>query len=79
MRKQVINVCMTGSPRNFGWATKAAFLKEVGQYVDVNDVDIKKCDVLVTDDMMSNTVKMQYAAEHGKDIYTYDEFLNLYV
>lgn len=69
-----IKITMTGSPKPYGYATKAVFVKhleELGYHVE--EVDVKKCDILFTDDLSSTTGKMKTAYELGKEIMTYGE------
>ena len=68
-----IRITMTGSPKPYGYATKAVFVKHLEELgYNVEEVDVKKCDILFTDDLSSTTGKMKTATELGKEIKTYD-------
>lgn len=72
----VLKLTLTGSPKEFGFSTKADYithLKENGYIVE--EVAIKDCDYLITDDINSNTSKMQNAKKLGKTIKTYGDEL----
>lgn len=69
-----IRITMTGSPKPYGYATKAAFVKHLEELgYSVEEVDVKKCDILFTDDLSSTTGKMKTASELGKTIKEYGE------
>ena len=71
----VIKITMTGSPKEYGYATKAVFVKHLEELgYTVEEVDVKKCDILFTDSPESNTGKMKTARELGKQIKTYGEY-----
>ena len=70
-----IRITMTGSPKPYGYATKAVFVKHLEELgYNVEEVDVKKCDILFTDDLSSTTGKMKTASELGKTIKKYGEF-----
>jgi hypothetical protein len=67
---------MTGSPKSAGFSTKEAFLSALSNYGYVHSKITKKnnkVSILVTDDIDSNTTKMQTAKELGIEIMTYLE------
>ena len=71
---KLLKLTLTGSPKVFGYKTKAeyvAYLNTLGYSVE--EVSIKECDYLITDDMDSNSSKMQNAKKLGKIIKTYGE------
>ena len=69
-----IRITMTGSPKPYGYATKAVFAKHLEELgYNVEEVDVKKCDILFTDDLSSTTGKMKTASELGKTIKAYGE------
>ena len=69
-----IRITMTGSPKSYGYATKAVFVKHLEELgYNVEEVDVKKCDILFTDDLSSTTGKMKTASELGKTIKEYIE------
>ena len=69
-----IRITMTGSPKPYGYATKAVFVKHLEEMgYNVEEVDVKKCDILFTDDMSSTTGKMKTAYELGKTIKEYGD------
>jgi hypothetical protein len=68
-----IYVCMTGSPKAFGFATKADFISKFPMLEDVSISD-KKCQYLITDDYNSTSNKMEVATKKGIQIRTYGDF-----
>jgi len=66
-----IPVIMTGSPKEFGYVTKAAFLAAHPEYIETSDW--KQCKILFTDDMSSTSGKMKKAAALGVEVKTYGE------
>ena len=73
-QNEIVKITMTGSPKPYGYPTKAAFVKhleKIGWRVD--EVDVKKCDILFTDSMDSNTGKMKTAHELGKEVRSYGD------
>jgi DNA ligase (NAD+) len=69
-----IRITMTGSPKPYGYATKTVFVKHLEEMgYNVEEVDVKKCDILFTDDLSSTTGKMKTASELGKTIKEYGE------
>ena len=68
-----IYVCMTGSPKAFGFATKADFISKFPMVEEVSISD-KKCQFLITDDYNSTSNKMGVAAKKGITIKTYGDF-----
>lgn len=65
-----IPVILTGSPKEFGFATKAEWLAQHPQYVETTSW--KDCKLLVTDDLNSTSGKMKKAEKAGIRIATYD-------
>lgn len=70
-----IGVCLTGSPKASGYATKKEFLETYPQLVEVSLSD-KLCKYLVTDSLQSSSSKMKTAQKKGIEIKTYDDFKN---
>ena len=66
-----IQVIMTGSPKEFGYATKSVFLQSNPKYIETSDWKI--CKILFTDDLSSDSSKMQKAKKLGIEIKTYDQ------
>lgn len=67
---------MTGSPKGAGFSTKGVFLGELESYGYSQAKMTKKnnkVDILVTDDLSSETNKMTLAKELGIEIMTYAE------
>ena len=65
-------IIMTGSPEEFGYKTKAVFLQQHPELEETSSW--KEIDILVTDDLESNSSKMQKARKLGIPIKTYGEF-----
>jgi DNA ligase (NAD+) len=68
-----IYVCMTGSPKEFGFPTKAEFISKFPMLQDVAITD-KKCQFLITDSYSSTSSKMKTADKKGIPIKTYGDF-----
>ena len=68
-----VYVCMTGSPKVFGFATKADFISKFPMVEEVSISD-KKCQYLITDDYNSSSNKMGVANKKGIVIKTYGDF-----
>ena len=70
---ETIKVCMTGSPREFGFKTKEEF---ISQFENVEEVSIssKECQFLITDSYESSSNKMKVAEKKGITIKTYGDF-----
>lgn len=66
-----VPVIMTGSPKEFGYATKAEFLKAHPEYIETSDW--KQCKILFTDDLASTSSKMKKATTLGIEIKTYGD------
>ena len=64
---------MTGSPKAFGFATKADFISKFPMVEEVSISD-KKCQFLITDDYNSTSNKMGVATKKGITIKTYGDF-----
>ena len=68
--KNQIYVCMTGSPKKFGYKTKAEFMEQNSNLVECTLTD-PNCNYLITDDLNSTTTKMKKAEQKGIKIVTY--------
>lgn len=69
-------VCMTGSPKSFGFNTKELFANEFdGNIIEVSLSD-KSCKYLITDDYSSNSSKMVTAKKKNIEILTYGDFFS---
>jgi len=66
-----IKVCMTGSPKEFGFKTKEEWIK---QFPNVIETDIKDAQYLITDSYTSKSSKMKTADKKGIKIVTYSDF-----
>lgn len=64
-------VCMTGSPKSFGYSTKADFLSK---FPNLFEADLKDAKYLITDDLSSTSSKMKTAVKKGIEIKTYGDF-----
>ena len=71
-----IFVCMTGSPKNFGFDTKSVFEEQMGGILEDVSITSKDCQYLITDDLNSTSSKMKTAQKKGIEILTYGEFFN---
>ncbi|WIC41359.1 NAD-dependent DNA ligase [Chryseobacterium phage MA9V-1] len=71
-----LKIMMTGSPKNFGYKTKAdflAYLTEKGiDFVEVGK--IADCDILIADSVDGNSSKLKDARNKGKEIKTYGDY-----
>lgn len=65
-------IIMTGSPEEFGYKTKAVFLQQHPELEETTK--FTECDILICDDLESNSSKMQKARKLGIPIKTYGEF-----
>ena len=75
--KLAVKICMTGSPKQFGWKTKAEFIKaleEKDELVHYQEVSVKDAVFLITDDVNSNSSKTKEAKKHNTAIITYADF-----
>jgi NAD-dependent DNA ligase len=68
---------MTGSPKEFGFATKGEFEKAVEPFGVVAGSLNKDCSFLVTDDLSSTTSKMEKANKLGVQIVTYGQLIEM--
>jgi DNA ligase (NAD+) len=68
-----IYICMTGSPKEFGFKTKEEFIKKFPGVEEVSISD-KKCQYLITDSYSSKSSKMGIATRKGIQIKTYGDF-----
>lgn len=73
-----INVCMTGSPKKFGYATKKVFMDEFGGRINEVTITNKDCQYLITDNYDSKSSKMKNAEKKSIEIITYDDFVTKY-
>lgn len=71
-----IYVCMTGSPKDFGFSTKADFESKFGGLLVDVSITSKECQYLITDDLNSTSSKMKTAQKKGIEILTYGDFYN---
>lgn len=76
MNTNNVYACLTGSPSEFGWKTKADFLKQFSNITEVSVTD-SKCQYLITDSLDSTTSKMKTAEKKGVKIITYNQFKNV--
>lgn len=74
-----IYVCMTGSPKEFGFPTKADFESKFGGVLVDVSVTSKECQYLITDDLTSTSSKMKTAQKKGIEIITYGDFYNKFI
>ena len=70
---KTIIIEMTGSPKEFGFATKEEFINSVEPYGVVAGKLNSECTYLITDDLSSTTSKMVKAKKLGKEILTYGQ------
>ena len=66
-----IPVIMTGSPKACGFNTKADFLSKHPEYIETSKWN--ECQILFTDDLDSNSSKMQKAKKLGIEIKKYNQ------
>jgi len=71
----IIYICLTGSPKEFGYRTKEDFLSNMGNLKEVSISD-KRCKYLVTDSYESESGKMKTAKNNDIHIFTYEDFIN---
>jgi len=71
--KDTVYVCMTGSPKIFGFPTKAEFITKFPNLVDV-EISDKRCQFLITDSYSSTSSKMKTAEKKGITIKTYGDY-----
>lgn len=70
---KTIKLCLTGSPKTYGFTTKAEFINALLEKgVEVEEVTVKEAQLLVTDDINSSSSKMKTAQKYGKPIIEYD-------
>ena len=65
-----IPIIMTGSPKEYGYATKKDFLNAHPEYVETTSWS--DCKILFTDDLASNSGKMKKAQKAGIEIREYE-------
>lgn len=68
-----IGICMTGSPKEFGFKTKSEFLSKFPGIFETSLSD-SKCQYLITDSYTSTSSKMKTATQKGIIIKTYGDF-----
>lgn len=68
---------MTGSPKDFGFATKEEFVKSVEPYGYVPSSLTAKTTYLITDDLSSTTGKMGKAIKLGVKTLTYGQLIDM--
>ena len=73
---ETLFVCMTGSPKSFGFATKKVFTEKIGDNLNEVSLTNKDCQYLITDDLNSKSSKMKNAEKKGINIVTYGDFVN---
>ena len=73
---ETLFVCMTGSPKPFGFATKKVFSELIGDRLNEVSITNKDCQYLITDDLNSKSSKMKNAEKKGINIVTYGDFVN---
>jgi len=71
-------VCMTGSPKPFGFATKNVFAELIGDKLNEVSITSKDCQYLITDDLNSKSSKMKNAEKKGIKIVTYGQFAEMF-
>jgi DNA ligase (NAD+) len=71
-------VCMTGSPKTFGFATKKDFADVIGDRLNEVSITSKECQYLITDKLDSESSKMKNAKKRGIEIITYGDFAEKY-
>ena len=72
---------MTGSPKESGFKTKKTFLEALAPFGYTQSKMKKRdnmVDILVTDDMSSETNKMSLAKELGVEIMTYNDLVDAF-
>jgi len=72
---------MTGSPKSSGFKTKATFLSALEDFGYSKDKMRKKdntVNILVTDDINSETKKMTLAKDLGIEIMTYEDLVEAF-
>lgn len=73
INENVIKLCLTGSPKGFGFKTKKEYLKSLNDKgIACVEANISECDYLVTDDLNGTSSKMKQAKKLNKDIVGYD-------
>jgi len=72
----MIYIEMTGSPKNFGFKTKEKFLETLKPFgVEQTKLNSPYCTFLITDNLLSKTIKMRTAKSRGIQILTYGQLL----
>lgn len=74
-KENMVKICMTGSPKSFGFSSKADFISFLNSVnINAEETSVKDCAILVTDNLESKSSKMKNAEKLGKKIVTYDYF-----
>lgn len=73
MKTNVFAICMTGSPKIFGYKTKAEFISKFPGIYEVS-LSSPECKFLITDSYESTSNKMKTAEKKGIEIKTYGDF-----
>ena len=69
----VFGICMTGSPKAFGYKNKAEFISQFPGLFETSLSD-SECKYLITDSYDSTSGKMKTAVKKGIEIKTYEDF-----
>lgn len=73
INENVIKLCLTGSPKGFGFKTKKEYLKSLNDKgIACVEANVSECDYLVTDDLNGTSSKMKQAKKLNKDIVGYN-------
>lgn len=67
---------LTGSPKEFGFKTKAEFLTEIPNWIEIGKVP--DADYLITSDVNSNSSKTKAAKANNTEIITYEQAIQIY-
>lgn len=71
---KLLKLTLTGSPKNYGYKTKNEYKEHLSKLgYTVEEVSIKECDFLITDDLESGSSKMKDAKKLNKTIKTYGD------
>ena len=73
MNTNTVYACLTGSPKAFGYPTKAEFMAKFPNIVEVSISD-NNCQYLITDSYDSTSSKMKTAEKKGIKIETYGDY-----
>lgn len=68
-----LKLCLTGSPKKFGFSSKKEYLESLGNKgINAIETTVKDCDYLVTDDSKRTSSKMKQAEKLNKKIVEYN-------